>query len=81
MTATPSGVKTTATLVSRAVAYRQLRERKNVGILIIYPQRARNDKACDGGLEFFGRALTKELLEDEEWARWFESRCVEWENE
>ncbi|KAH6620987.1 hypothetical protein B0J18DRAFT_398954 [Chaetomium sp. MPI-SDFR-AT-0129] len=60
------------------VAYRQLWGRVDIGIVIIYPPRKENE-----GYEVsigYEKVLAKELVEDEEWSRWFEFRGVDWED-
>lgn len=60
------------------VAYRQLWGRVDVGLVIIYPPRKENE-----GYEVsigYEKALAKELVEDEEWSKWFEFRGVDWED-
>ncbi|KAK3297700.1 uncharacterized protein B0H64DRAFT_357742 [Chaetomium fimeti] len=66
----------------KPVAYRQLWGRVDVGLLILYPARAGSGE--DEGLEFtigYEKVLAKELVEDEEFRRWFEYRGVDWEDE
>ncbi|EAQ86689.1 hypothetical protein CHGG_07942 [Chaetomium globosum CBS 148.51] len=67
----------------RPVAYRQLWGRVDVGLVIVYPARA-GMLGEDEGLEFtigYEKALAKELVEDEEFGKWFEYRGVDWEEE
>ncbi|KAH6640732.1 hypothetical protein F5144DRAFT_599413 [Chaetomium tenue] len=71
----------------KPVAYRQLWGRVDVGLVIVYPARAGRlgeEGGEDEGLEFmigYEKVLAKELVEDEEFGKWFEYRGVDWEEE
>ncbi|KAK4042299.1 hypothetical protein C8A01DRAFT_33648 [Parachaetomium inaequale] len=65
----------------KVVAYRQLWGRANVGMVVIYAPRVEGGE--DEGYEVtigYEKVLAKELLEDEEWGRWFEYRGLDWED-
>jgi hypothetical protein len=65
----------------KPVAYRQLWGAVDVGMVYVYPARAGGE---DEGIEItiaFEKVLAKELVEDEEFGKWFEYRGVDWEED
>jgi hypothetical protein len=64
----------------KVVGYRQLWGRANVGMMLVYAPQVGGGE--DEGYEVtigYEKVLVKELLEDEEWNKWFEYRGLDWE--